>query len=80
MLLFNISFDNMSRCCECDPAEQQYWDGVSDTIEAEYRFIRKISPLKNEKIDSRIQDISGYWQKNSSMLSASIIANWSLKG
>jgi hypothetical protein len=37
LLLFNISFDNMSRCCEYNPAEQKYWDGVSDTIDAEYR-------------------------------------------
>jgi len=34
VLLFNISFDNMSRCCEYNPAEQQYWDGI---IDAEYR-------------------------------------------
>jgi hypothetical protein len=40
-ILFNISFDNMSKCCEYNPAEQKYWDGVSDTIDAEYRFIRQ---------------------------------------
>jgi hypothetical protein len=37
VLLFNISFDNMSRCCECDPAEQKHGDDTSDTIDAENR-------------------------------------------